>query len=151
MMPDAKDEVRATTAPAARQGQPASPAGPPRRRFDTGWVGSPQHFAWLELIVRAILVLNLADAVLTIFWISSHQAIEANPLLAALAHDHPLAFVAVKLSLVSLGTLLLWRQRKRPSAVVSIFAAFLAYYFLLVYHLEALNPRLLDRIASWLR
>ncbi len=151
MKPDTPDEVRALTAP---DGSPELAAAPPprtRRRYDTGWVGSPQHFAWLELIVRAILILNLADAVLTIFWISSFQAVEANPLLATLAHDHPLAFVAVKLSLVSLGTLLLWRHRKRPSAVVSIFAAFLAYYFLLVYHLEALNPRLLDRVTGWLR
>jgi len=122
-----------------------------RRRFATGWVGSAAHFVWLEWVVRAILVLNLLDAVFTMFWISSAQAVEANPLLADLAHRHPLAFVAVKLTLVSLGTLLLWRHRRRPSAVVGIFAAFLAYYFLLVYHLEALNPRLVDRVAAFLR
>ena len=120
-----------------------------RRRFDTDWVGSAQHFQWLEWVVRATLVLNLLDAVLTIFWISSHQAVEANPLLAELAHRHPLGFVLVKTSLVSLGTLLLWRLRKRPLAVIAIFAAFLAYYFLLMYHLEALNPRLASRLTAW--
>ena len=127
-------------------GSPA--AARPGPRFVPDWVGSELHFVWLEWIVRAILVLNLLDAVFTMFWISSAQAVEANPLLAELAHRHPLGFVAVKLALVSLGTLLLWRQRRRPSAVVGIFAAFLAYYFLLVYHLEALNPRLVERFSA---
>ncbi|MCB9739628.1 MAG: hypothetical protein H6747_10195 [Deltaproteobacteria bacterium] len=122
--------------------------GKKRRRFDTAWVGSAQHFVWLEWVVRATLVLNVLDAILTIFWISSHQAIEANPLLAELAHQHPFGFVIVKMSLVSLGTLLLWRLRKRPLAVIAIFAAFLAYYFLLIYHLEALNPRLFTRVLA---
>ena len=50
----------------------------------------------------------------------------------------PVLFVVVKTSLVSGGTFLLWRHRDRPLAVVSIFVAFLAYYFLLAWHLEAL-------------
>ena len=136
---------------AARQASAAPVGSAPRRRFSTNWVGSEAHFDWLEWIVRAILVLNLLDAVFTMFWIASAQAVEANPLLADLAHRHPFAFVGVKLALVSLGTLLLWRQRRRPTAVVGLFIAFLAYYFLLVYHLEALNPRLMDRINAMLR
>ncbi len=110
------------------------------------WIGTPQHFDWLEGFVKAILVMNVLDAIFTIYWISDHQAVEANPLLADLAHEHPLAFVAVKLALVSLGSGLLWRLRRRPLAVIAIFAAFLGYYFLLVYHLNALHPRLLTRL-----
>ena len=110
------------------------------------WVGTPQHFAWLEWFVKAILVMNVLDAILTIYWISAHKAVEANPLLAELAHSHPLRFVTVKLALVSLGSGLLWRLRRNPLAVIGIFAAFLGYYFLLVYHLEALNPQLLSRL-----
>lgn len=124
-------------------------AAPRRRRFTTSWVGTPQHFAWLETIVRAIIVLNLADAVLTLVWIATETGREANPLLADLAHQHPAAFVAVKMSLVSLGTLLLWRLRRQPLAVVAIFVAFLTYYFLLLYHLDALQPRLMARVGRW--
>lgn len=108
------------------------------------WVGTAAHFGWLEGFVKAVLVMNLFDAVLTIYWISTHKAIEANPLLADLAHLHPLGFVLVKLALVSLGSGLLWRLRQNPLAVIGIFAAFLGYYFLLIYHLKALNPQLMS-------
>ena len=114
------------------------------------WVGTPQQFGWLELIVRAIIVLNVADAVLTIAWVSAGEATEANPVMAELAERFPLSFVAVKMSLVSLGTLLLWRHRARPLAVVATFVAFLVYYFLLLYHLKAMNLRLVERlVAHW--
>jgi hypothetical protein len=128
---------------------PEPTARPPKRRFVANWVGNEPNFRALELVVRATLLLNAADALFTMWWISTHQAVEANPLLADLAHGHPVGFVLVKTSLVSLGTLLLWRLRARPLAVISIFAAFLAYYFLLVYHLEALNPRLFARLLGW--
>ncbi|MCO4764241.1 MAG: hypothetical protein KC502_22200 [Myxococcales bacterium] len=112
------------------------------------WVGTAEQFAWLEWLVRAILILNVLDAVFTIYWISEHKAIEANPLLAELAHEHPVAFVAVKTALVSLGSGLLWRLRRSPLAVIGIFAAFLGYYFLLIYHLNALNPQLIQRLGG---
>ena len=122
-----------------------------RRRGDTippAWVGTKDQFQWLEWFIKATLVMNVLDAVFTIYWISDHKAVEANPLLATLAHQYPLTFVLVKLTLVSLGSLLLWRLRKRPLAVIAIFAAFLGYYFLLVYHLEALNPQLLSKVLG---
>jgi formate hydrogenlyase subunit 3/multisubunit Na+/H+ antiporter MnhD subunit len=61
---------------------------------------------------------------------------EANPLLDELVNGHAVGFVAVKLGLVGLGSWLLWHYRRRPTAVVAIFIAFLAYYFLLLYHLR---------------
>lgn len=109
-------------------------------------IGTLQHFRWLKGIVLAILILNVLDAVLTIAWISAGVAEEANPLLADLAHGAPWTFFLVKMALVGLGSLLLWRLRKRPAAVVSIFVGFLAYYFLLLYHLSALELRLLSRL-----
>ena len=45
-------------------------------------------------------------------------------------------FVVVKLTLVMASTWLLWRHRERPLAVVGIFAAFLVYYSILLYHLS---------------
>lgn len=100
------------------------------------WVGHPEHFRWLEGIVRMVLFLNLADALLTIIWIRAGLAHEANPLLASVIAYSPVLFVTVKTSLVSLGSLLLWRLRYRPLSVIAIFIVFLAYYFLLLFHLN---------------
>ena len=102
-------------------------------------IGTAQHFRWLEGIVRAVLVLNLADALFTLVWIRSALASEANPLLRDLAHGHPAAFVAVKTALVGLASWLFWRHRQRPLAVVAIFLAFGVYYALLLAHLGFLS------------
>jgi hypothetical protein len=109
-------------------------------------VGTIEHFRWLNGIVVATLVLNLADALLTIGWVAAGAADEANPLLSGLVHGHPALFAAVKIALVSLGSWVLWRFRRRGLAVVAIFVGFLAYYFLLLYHLQALELGLLKRL-----
>lgn len=102
-------------------------------------IGTPEHFRWLHGIVKLVLVLNLVDAVLTLFWVGAGFAKEANPLLRDVLRDHPVAFAAAKLGLVGLGSLLLWWRRDRPLAVVAIFAAFLAYYVLLLHHVGFLS------------
>ncbi len=99
-------------------------------------VGTSEQFRWLHGIVKAVLVLNLIDALLTLVWVRSGLAREANPLIDQLVNEHAVVFVLVKLGLVSLGSWLLWHRRKRPAAVVAIVAAFLAYYFVLLYHLQ---------------
>ena len=119
---------------------------PERLGSYTRRIGTLQHFRWLKGIVIAILVLNVLDAVLTLIWIRTGAATEANPLLAQLAHEQPVLFIVVKFALVGLGSWLLWRFRKRPMSVASVFIAFLVYYFLLLYHLRSMNLRLLDRI-----
>ncbi len=123
------------------------PTQPPERLGSyTRRIGTLQHFRWLKGIVITILVLNVIDAVLTLIWINTGLATEANPLLAELAHKNPAMFVVVKFSLVGLGSWLLWRLRKRRMSVAAIFVAFLAYYFLLLYHLRGMNLRLLERV-----
>ncbi len=77
-------------------------------------------------------------------WISNGLAVEANPLLGDLVDRHPVAFACAKLTLVSLGTWLLWRRRREPLAVVAVFIAFLAYYLLLLIHLQALRIAVLE-------
>jgi hypothetical protein len=102
-------------------------------------VGTQEHFRWLEGIVKVTLVLNLLDALFTLAWVWAGLAREANPLLDELVHGHPIAFVAAKLGLVGLGSLLLWRLRHRPLAVIAMFVAFLAYYALLLVHVDYLS------------
>ena len=106
------------------------------------WVGTPRQFGWLHGIVQALLLLNLFDAMMTLGWIAAGQAYEANPLLAELAHNRPVLFALAKTTLVSLGCVLLWRQRHRPVAVIGIFAGFMVYYLLALYHLHALRLNL---------
>jgi glucan phosphoethanolaminetransferase (alkaline phosphatase superfamily) len=99
-------------------------------------VGTPQQFRWLSGIVKTLLVLNLLDALFTLVWVRSGLALEANTLIDELVNEHAVGFVAVKLGLVALGSWLLWRRRRRPVAVVGIFVAFMAYYLILLYHVQ---------------
>lgn len=69
-------------------------------------------------------------------WVGSGHAEEANVLLHALVREHPIAFVATKISLVSLGSFMLWTHRTHPLAVIGIVLIFLVYYVILLYHLR---------------
>jgi hypothetical protein len=116
-------------------------------------IGTEHQYKWLRGVLFAVLALNLADALLTLHWVSKGMAVEANPLLARLVVDSPVLFVIAKMSLVGLGSVLLWRNRQRASAVVAIFAAFIVYYLLLLYHLQAFQiglSRELHRLALML-
>jgi len=99
-------------------------------------IGTPQHFRWLHGIVKAVLVLNLLDAIFTLLWVRAGLAREANLMIDRLVEHHALAFFGVKLGLVGMGSWLLWTRRDRPAAVVAIFVAFLAYYLVLLYHIQ---------------
>ena len=104
----------------------------------------------LFIIVCILLVLNLLDAIFTIGWIEWGAATEANPVMAVLLQNGPVPFVIVKTVLVSAGSYLLWVRRKRPLSVVAVTLLFLAYYYLLLFHLRALRLNLLDRVMAWL-
>jgi hypothetical protein len=102
-------------------------------------VGTQRQYRWLTGLVWAILALNLLDAVFTLVWVQGGHAREANALVRELVEQRPVHFLLTKIALVSLGSFLLWRLRGRPLAVVAIFAAFLVYYFVLLYHLRFLS------------
>ena len=99
-------------------------------------IGTGEHFQWLYGIAKWILVLNLFDGVFTLIWVEYFHAQEWNVMMADLVHSSALAFMMVKLTLVSLGTLFLWRNRSNPLAVVCLFVAFFSYYLVLLVHLE---------------
>lgn len=112
-------------------------------------IGTYQQFKFLRWVVMSVLVMNLVDGLLTLVWIWTGLAHEANPLLADLVDNQPVLFMAAKTSLVGLGSWLLWHHRKRKAAVVAIFVCFLAYYYILLYHLSAMNLGLVDRLLTW--
>ena len=87
------------------------------------------------MVVLAVVVLNLLDAVFTLWWVELGIATEANVLLCGILDSSAVAFMAVKLALVSLGVLLLWRERERRLAVIGLVVCMAAYNALLIYHL----------------
>jgi hypothetical protein len=111
--------------------QQSAPAPPSRLP-----VGTPEHFRWLRGIVSTVLVLNLLDALFTLVWVRFGFAREENLMIDRLVEHHAVAFLAVKLGLVGMGSWLLWQRRNHPTAVVAIFTAFLAYYLVLLYHVQ---------------
>lgn len=111
-------------------------------------IGTARHFSWLKGIVAAVLVLNLLDGALTIYWVAAGMAEEANPLLADLVTHSPVLFIMVKLALVCLGSYLLWIRRHHRMSVIAIFAVFILYYFILIYHLQAFELQLFSRLFS---
>jgi hypothetical protein len=100
------------------------------------WLGTPQHYRWLHGIVKTVLVLNLLDAIFTLVWVQGGLAHEANLFIDRLMEGYGFPFIAVKLGLVGMGSWLLWQRREHPTAVVAIFIAFVAYYLVLLYHVQ---------------
>jgi hypothetical protein len=90
----------------------------------------------LRLLVVALVILNLLDAVFTLTWVQLGVATEANVLLSHVLDASAVAFMLVKLGLVSLGVELLWRHRHRRLAVIGLVVCFVAYNALLLYHLQ---------------
>ena len=99
-------------------------------------IGTSEHFRWLYGIAKWLLVLNLLDGVFTLIWVQYFGADELNIMMSDLVQSNALLFMLVKLTLVSLGTLFLWRNRSNPLAVISIFLAFFSYYLVLLFHLQ---------------
>ena len=99
-------------------------------------IGTSQHFEWLYGIAKWLLVLNLLDGIFTLIWVEHYGASELNIMMSDLVVASPLLFMLVKLTLVSLGTAFLWRNRRNWLAVVSLFVAFFSYYWVLLVHLE---------------
>jgi Domain of unknown function (DUF5658) len=96
----------------------------------------------VETAAFALVVLNLLDAVFTLVWIKSGVASEGNPFMdRAMAHG-PVGFMVIKLALVSLSVLLLWRLRHRRAAATALVATAIAYASILCLHLSAAVPSL---------
>lgn len=92
----------------------------------------------LYWLVAAAAVLNLLDAIFTMASVQAGLAVEANPLMEPLLSASPVVFVLAKTNLVSLGLMLLWRLRRRPSAVAGIIGSAGLYAAIVVYHIAGL-------------
>lgn len=90
-------------------------------------------------LVKALNVLNLIDSIFTLFWVNSGVAEEANIFLKDLVEENALLFIIVKIALVSMGSLLLWRFKWRFLALAGLILVFTTYSFVFIYHLHILN------------
>ncbi|MDJ0807350.1 MAG: DUF5658 family protein [Gammaproteobacteria bacterium] len=85
-------------------------------------------------LIFVLILLNVLDGTLTIAWIETGRAVEINPLMNMLIGVHPLLFMVIKILLVGLGAMLLWRFRDRAVALVSLYLCIAVYSVLMVYH-----------------
>lgn len=95
-------------------------------------IGKPEQFKWLEGVIAALFILSVLDGVMTLIWVFTGVARESNPFMDYLIWLHPAAFMVVKIALVALGALLLYRLRTNRLAVIGIFVAFIIYYAIVV-------------------
>ncbi len=101
-------------------------------------ISKAHQFYWLNVIVKALIVLNFIDSIFTLIWVRTGIAQESNILLKNLVNENAVVFMFVKIALVSLGSLLLWRCRRCLFAIGSLFLVFMIYLFLFFYHLQFL-------------
>ncbi len=94
---------------------------------------------WLWHVAAATLVLNLIDCIFTLAVVTAGLATEANPLMDVSLSWGTSFFVAIKLSLVSLGVGLLWRLRGRVSAVFGLVLMAGVYIAIATHHLQSVK------------
>jgi len=107
---------------------------------------SGDRFGIFVLCLSAVIVMNVLDGLLTVFWVSTNMAVEANPLMEHVLNIHPALFMSVKIALVYLGAFILLRHSERIIANLSVVIAFCAYWMVLLYHctmLFALRPHII--------
>jgi hypothetical protein len=109
--------------------------------------GIDEEYRWLEGLLRALVVLNLADALFTLWWIHAGLATEANVLMRDLVDHGAMVFVLAKIALVSLGALFLWLRRTHALAVCAVLVTFLAYYAVFLYHIHFTSGLVIARFG----
>jgi hypothetical protein len=90
-------------------------------------------------IASAILILNLLDGVFTLTAVHAGAATEVNPLMATSLGWGGVWFMLLKIALVSLCVLLLWRARHRLLATCGLVGLCLVYAGVVAYHASALD------------
>jgi len=88
----------------------------------------------VNVLLASLLVLNLFDAVLTLFWITLELTTEENPFMEVLLDRSPVLFMSVKLLLVSLATVLINRGRHRRDVLWATWLLVAFYYFVAANH-----------------
>ncbi len=88
----------------------------------------------LTRLFAAVILMNGVDAVMTMAWVESGIATEANPLMAVALDTHPALFVLIKLTLVGLALTLLWRLRHIRAVTTVMVAMAVTYGLVMLIH-----------------
>jgi hypothetical protein len=89
-----------------------------------------------EFFLKSIVVLNLADALLTSIWVMLGIASEANPIMRTLLDCNILSFVVTKLILVNFGCYLISRLSKFKISFFASLICAVVYYSIMIIHLK---------------
>jgi hypothetical protein len=89
----------------------------------------------LYLLCLLIWILSLIDALFTIYFIETEQAIEANLLMDFLYSIHPVLFFIIKIFIVSIGLVIIWKLKYRMLSVLGIYFCFIFYLCILCWHI----------------
>jgi hypothetical protein len=136
-------ERRTRTVRALLQGSFKPRRHGPRRHADVSLTATDWHHPQWLAVVLLILLLSLADAVLTLTLLQ-HGAFEANPVMALLVHGSVRAFAVTKMGLTTSGVVvltLLARARvfgRMPIGFL-LYAVLLGYAVLVAYELHLLQ------------
>jgi len=90
---------------------------------------------FLHLIVL-LNILNAFDASLTVYWVTNSIAEEANPLMEFLLALSPWLFASVKITLVALGSYLLYAHRSSRVSWLATCCCLLVYVWLMTVHYQ---------------
>ena len=82
-----------------------------------------------------LFIANIIDAALSLQWIKMNVAEEANPLMAYLIDLAPRLFLIVKISLITLSCIILWRFSNHTGAKIFALLAAILYAAILGIHL----------------
>jgi hypothetical protein len=91
----------------------------------------------LRAAIAALIGFNLLDWAFTWFWISEEVTTEVNPVMDSIMGSGPWGFLAVKMALILLGSLMLWRYRHVEFAVKAGATLSLIYALLVGLHVGA--------------
>ena len=111
-------------------------------------IGSEIHFQWLKSLIGIIFCFNVLDGILTLVWVVTGRAVEANPFMADLLLVHPVVFMAGKMLLVMLGLCFLWLNRQSAFAIVSIFFIFFVFYLIILHHFQMFDLLRIAQLAT---
>lgn len=87
-----------------------------------------------SFLIYCIFLLSILDAILTLAWIKSGLAIEANPFLAPFLEMGDCAFFAIKILITSAACIILYFNKHRAFGSAIISATVVVYVLLTVYH-----------------
>jgi hypothetical protein len=109
-----------------------------------------------EFALKAVLTLNVIDALSTLYWVQAGMAVESNPIMAGALAIGPAAFICMKIALVSLAVVLLSRMHESTVARVAVLPLVLLYSFIdgghvgfaLANALDIVPPEYFEMVAS---